>query len=237
MADAEGPASGPLADHGAVLAAVRRCRVAAAAGRTDRTVRAGAVDETEPVGAGSAGSDVPGDPDDPMVNSLAALRLLGGLRSHLDEMERLLIEELREQRVSWASIAAALGLASRQAAEQRWLRLSGEATRDPARTRVIRARQRSVDEAFGVEITALRTATRAALRQLAADPTWDGRHPVAGLARRTLELAGAAAPPAMFALVQEVVRDLERMPATKRGAVGEDALHLLRAALRAATPT
>nr|MDT0656672.1 hypothetical protein [Micromonospora sp. DSM 115978] len=58
-----------------------------------------------------------------VVDHLDPLRLVPLLRVHLDEVERRLIEDARDRGASWARVAAALGLATRQAAEQRWLRL------------------------------------------------------------------------------------------------------------------
>jgi hypothetical protein len=55
---------------------------------------------------------------------LAALVLIRQLRDDLARWEPQLITAARELGTSWASIAPALGLASRQAAERRYLRLS-----------------------------------------------------------------------------------------------------------------
>ncbi|MFJ6196684.1 hypothetical protein [Micromonospora sp. NPDC092111] len=171
------------------------------------------------------------------AESLAALRLLGAVRARLDDAERQLIESAREQRASWGQIAGSLGLASRQAAEQRWLRLSGAATRDPERVRGDRQRQRSVDAPFGVPIGQLRAAVRAVHGQLCADPDWDGRHPRAGLARSTLALAGSADPGALFALASQVIDDLGAIPIDRLPAPLPAALDRLRRAVDAATPT
>ncbi|MDW5325969.1 hypothetical protein [Plantactinospora sp. KLBMP9567] len=167
---------------------------------------------------------------------LAALRRLGGLRAGLDEAERRLVEAAREQRASWAQIATALGLASRQAAEQRWVRLSGAATRDPARVRVERKRQQSVDTAFGAEISRLRAAVVTAHRQLGTEPDRDDWHPLVRLAHTTLGLAGSADPGGLYALATRAVDDLERVPAEQFGGALPDALHRLRQALDQASP-
>ncbi|MEO3928043.1 hypothetical protein ABGB07_29865 [Micromonosporaceae bacterium B7E4] len=167
---------------------------------------------------------------------LAALRLLGGLRAGLDEAERRLVEAAREQRTSWAQIATALGLASRQAAEQRWVRLSGAATRDPARVRVERKRQQSVDTAFGAEVSRLRAAVVAVHRQLGTEPDRGDWHPWARLAHTTLGLAGSADPGGLYALAVHAVDDLERVPAEQFGGALPDALDRLRRALDQATP-
>jgi hypothetical protein len=54
---------------------------------------------------------------------LAALVLLRGLRDELAGWEPELIAKARELGTSWADLAPALGVASRQAAERRYLRL------------------------------------------------------------------------------------------------------------------
>ncbi|MGW6443471.1 HSP18 transcriptional regulator [Lentzea sp. NPDC055074] len=54
---------------------------------------------------------------------LAALMLLRRLRSELADWEPQLIAAARELGTSWADLAPALGVASRQAAERRYLRL------------------------------------------------------------------------------------------------------------------
>ncbi|MGW4467718.1 hypothetical protein [Micromonospora sp. NPDC004704] len=144
---------------------------------------------------------------------LEALALLDGVRGDLDRIERELIESARDRRTSWARIAAALGLASRQAAEQRWLRLRGEAGRDPVQVRGALQRQRTVDNTYGVVIRLLRTAVVNAYRQVDADPDWDARHPRAALARTSIEVARTAAPGALYALVIEVIADLDAMTA------------------------
>ncbi|SES45039.1 HSP18 transcriptional regulator [Actinokineospora terrae] len=59
---------------------------------------------------------------------LAALTLLRHLRDELAGWEPRLIEAAREAGVSWARIAPALGVASRQAAERRYLRIRPDGT-------------------------------------------------------------------------------------------------------------
>lgn len=60
--------------------------------------------------------------------SLAALSALRALRDQLAEWEPELIAAARESGASWAALAPALGVASRQAAERRYLRLRPSAT-------------------------------------------------------------------------------------------------------------
>ena len=57
------------------------------------------------------------------MDELAGLTSLQALRSDLDRRELDLIDRARHAGATWAEIAAALGLASRQAAEQRRQRL------------------------------------------------------------------------------------------------------------------
>ncbi|MGC7097786.1 HSP18 transcriptional regulator [Amycolatopsis lurida] len=71
----------------------------------------------------------PGASPQALLDALTALRLL---REELAAWEPELISAARARGVSWAALAPALGVASRQAAERRYLRLnpsaSGEAT-------------------------------------------------------------------------------------------------------------
>ncbi|MBF9128099.1 hypothetical protein I0C86_03695 [Plantactinospora sp. S1510] len=167
---------------------------------------------------------------------LAALHLLGALRKSLDDAERQLLESARTQRASWAQIATSLGLGSRQAAEQRWLRLSGGVSRDPERVRVDRKRQRSIDTPYGPEIGRLRATVLAVHRQLAADAGLENRHPRAGLARTTLALAVSAEPGALFTLAAQAVDDLDTVPVERLPPPLPSALDRLRRAVSAATP-
>jgi len=59
---------------------------------------------------------------------LAALATLRAVRERLAEWEPELIAEARNRGISWAALAPALGVASRQAAERRFLRLRPSAT-------------------------------------------------------------------------------------------------------------
>jgi hypothetical protein len=133
--------------------------------------------------------------------ALAALALVADLREDLDVAERRLIGGLRDRGVSWQEIAGALGLRSRQAAEQRWLRLSGSAGRDAAGARAERRRQRSTDIAAGEEVVELRAAVAALYHRL-------GRGTALALPRRTLQAALNASPGALFDLARLAVTDL-----------------------------
>ncbi|MFE9767995.1 type III effector protein [Streptomyces sp. NPDC005808] len=69
--------------------------------------------------------DSPGAPDAPgpgTEQALASLMLLRQVREQLAEWETGLIETARDSGASWADLAHPLGVASRQAAERRYLR-------------------------------------------------------------------------------------------------------------------
>lgn len=157
-------------------------------------------------------TEVLADPDPADDDLLAALAALRRARADLDATERALIERARERRVPWPRIAGALGLRSRQAAEQRLLRLSADRGRDPASARQARDRQRTADDANGQAVADLRAAARAAHRHILADPGWDSRHPRAALVRTSLAEAAYAQPSALFALTEAAVADLAGMP-------------------------
>jgi hypothetical protein len=107
------------------------------------------------VGRLSSAPSVPGAEADlpPVGDLLPALVRLRGLRDCLTEWEPRLIEAARAAGVSWTQLAPALGVASRQAAERRYLRLNRHAS-DPGLTgeqRVKAARdQRAGERAVAV---------------------------------------------------------------------------------------
>jgi hypothetical protein len=82
---------------------------------------------------------------------LTGLENLHEIRGYLDRWEPALITAARERGLTWAQIAPALGLASRQAAERRYLRLNPHAVDTPGSTRELRVEatrnQRSADRA------------------------------------------------------------------------------------------
>lgn len=101
---------------------------------------------------------------DPVLQALVALR---ELRALLDEWEPQLIGAARSAGVSWAELAPALGVASRQAAERRYLRLrrtdaDAAGTTQDQRVQAVRDR-RAGDRA----VNAWARAHGADLRQLA----------------------------------------------------------------------
>jgi hypothetical protein len=144
-------------------------------------------------------------------HGLAALALVGRLRAELDRIERDLVGSARERGLTWREVAAALGLRSRQAAAQRWLRLRA-LDRGPAAGRH-RSRQRSVDADLWPEVAALRAAVSTLYGRLArladrAGPT----HPAVTLALQTLSAAPDATPGALHDLARHAVRDLRGVP-------------------------
>ena len=96
---------------------------------------------------------------------LAALMLLRQLRDELSGWEPQLIEAARELGTSWADLAPALGVASRQAAEKRYLRVrrTGESGTGDERVQAERDR-RAGDKA----VAAWARENAAVLRGLAA---------------------------------------------------------------------
>ncbi|MEV0679285.1 HSP18 transcriptional regulator [Actinosynnema sp. NPDC050436] len=76
---------------------------------------------------------------------LAALELLRRLKAELTGWEPRLIEAARAQGTSWGRLAPALGVASRQAAERRYLRLRQDLG-DTAEGRVRAERERRAGE-------------------------------------------------------------------------------------------
>jgi hypothetical protein len=169
---------------------------------------------------------------------LAALAFVPRLRRELDGLERAAIDVARRSGASWSDIALALGLGSRQAAEQRRLRLGGDAVRpadrpppapsapakptflsgpmdgqvsamrDVARARRQRAGQRDVDSAAGERVVEVRRAAADLAVALDATGGRAGLGPAAFLARRTLDVALTADPGPLFDLARLAVDDL-----------------------------
>lgn len=110
--------------------------------------------DLEQIGSAVDAARAPAGAPAPPVTStqfLVALSLLRGLREHLAGWEPELIDAARTHGASWADLAPALGVASRQAAERRALRLrpgdgstpTGDGRVSAERDR--RAGQRAVD--------------------------------------------------------------------------------------------
>jgi hypothetical protein len=96
---------------------------------------------------------------------LAALVVLRTLRTQLSDLEPRLIASARALGTSWASLAPALGVASRQAAERRYLRLRPDADHPTGEARVRAERDRRAGDRA---VTAWATDHAATLRALAA---------------------------------------------------------------------
>jgi hypothetical protein len=148
---------------------------------------------------------------------VAALRLIPTLREELDGVERAVIDAARRSGVSWTEIASALGLRSRQAAEQRRLRLGAGAGRDAAEARQRRRRQRSVDRVAGERAVALRAAVEDLVTVLDREVPAPAGPPTLGLARRTLRIASEADPGAVVDLARLAVQDLEPVVGARLG--------------------
>jgi hypothetical protein len=135
----------------------------AAIATVEQTVRQLTTDAEDPVAAG---------PD--AVNAkkvVAALAELRDIQEQLAAWEPLLIGAARDRGVSWAAIAPALGVASRQAAERRYLRLNPHGTDSAGMTgeqRVQAARDRRAGERA---VTQWARDNAARLRRLAAQIT------------------------------------------------------------------
>ncbi|MEU6641217.1 HSP18 transcriptional regulator [Saccharomonospora sp. NPDC046836] len=108
----------------------------------------------------AAGKELRGD------QLLAALVLVRELRDDLTGWEPQLIEAARELGISWAELAQALGVASRQAAERRYLRLRRPGAADSTADGRVRAeRNRRAGERAVASWAKENSAT---LRRLAA---------------------------------------------------------------------
>ncbi|UQX03774.1 HSP18 transcriptional regulator [Streptomyces sp. RerS4] len=100
--------------------------------------------------------------------ALASLLLLRQVREQLADWESGLIETAREAGASWADLAGPLGVASRQAAERRYLRLRPGAAGATGEQRVQAVRDR---RAADRTVTAWARDNAAALRSLAGQIT------------------------------------------------------------------
>lgn len=121
--------------------------------RTARTTRDG-----EPAEPGRASSE----------QALAALLLLREVRDQLADWEPGLIEAAREAGASWADLAHPLGVASRQAAERRYLRVRPGKPGATGEQRVQATRDR---RAADRTVTTWARTNAATLRQLAGQIT------------------------------------------------------------------
>ncbi|MCX2968074.1 type III effector protein [Streptomyces sp. TRM70308] len=138
----------------AALAALRTIQQAVHAGHPDRIPREGAPDAA----SGPPTAD----------QALAALLALREVREQLACWEPPLIEAARQAGASWAELAPPLGVASRQAAERRYLRVRPGAPGSTGEQRVQATRDR---RAADRTVTTWARGNAAALRQLAGQIT------------------------------------------------------------------
>ncbi|MBQ1020939.1 hypothetical protein KBX71_24105 [Micromonospora sp. D93] len=145
-----------------------------------------------------------------MTSELARLAEVRATRVRLDEQELEIIDRARQDGATWAQIATALGLGSRQAAEQRRQRLVAAGW----------SRRQQRDLRLPPQIAALRTAVADLGRWIGADQRWDDRFRRAALVRSTVDAALDAAPGSLYALALHLAADLaeagERLPAPAR---------------------
>ncbi|MDX2848653.1 HSP18 transcriptional regulator [Streptomyces sp. PA03-3a] len=131
---------------------------ATALGAIDRAVREARAADAMPA--------PPSDGD--AEEAIASLLLLREVREQLAGWERGLIETARAAGASWADLAGPLGVASRQAAERRYLRLQPGAAGSTGEDRVRATRDR---RAADRTVTAWARDNAADLRRLAAHVT------------------------------------------------------------------
>ncbi|MFH8367229.1 hypothetical protein [Streptomyces sp. NPDC018031] len=122
----------PAADRPPTPAPVPFLAAAAALRAIDEAVRA----------ARAADADEPPAADPEPRQALASLLLLREVREQLSGWESGLIETARAAGASWADLAGPLGVASRQAAERRYLRLRPGAADTTGEQRVQATRDR-----------------------------------------------------------------------------------------------
>jgi hypothetical protein len=168
-----------------------------------------------------------GEPSRPDVNT--SLTLVGGLRRDLDRIEHRLIGLARGAGASWQEIADSLGLRSRQAAEQRYLRLDASAEPDLGAVRKRVARRREMDARADARAARLRAAAGALIDELEqAVRRTEGVDAVAALALNTLRIAVDSEAGALYDLVTQALDDLRGLPR----ALSSDALGTAAAGAR-----
>ncbi|WP_316764164.1 type III effector protein [Streptomyces herbicida] len=160
--------------------------------------------------------------------ALASLLLLRQVREQLAGWETGLIETARNAGASWADLARPLGVASRQAAERRYLRIRPGTPGSTGEQRVRATRDR---RAADRTVTAWARANAANLRQLAGQITAATGLPAAArgpIAELTAALAGndaaalvgpltltqpylASDHPDLAARIDDLVRDTDRL--------------------------
>ncbi|WP_030394353.1 hypothetical protein [Kitasatospora purpeofusca] len=145
-----------------------------------------------PVSRPPAASDTREGPD----QALAALVLLRELRGRLAGWEAGLVETAREAGATWADLAHPMGVASRQAAENRYLRLKPAAAASPSGTGAERVKAVRDRRAADRSVTVWARENAAELRVLAARITTAALAPGARPAQAALTTALAATDPA-----------------------------------------
>ncbi len=144
------------------------------------------------------GSQPPAAPDrqEGPEQALAALMLLRELRTQLAGWEAGLVESAREAGATWADLARPMGVASRQAAETRYLRLKPARDSTPAGTGAERVKAVRDQRAADRTITAWARDNAAELRVLAARITTTALAPGARPAQAALTAALGGTDPA-----------------------------------------
>ncbi|MFD8596030.1 hypothetical protein ACFV1L_13590 [Kitasatospora sp. NPDC059646] len=178
------PAAGPPRPHGpaSFLAA------AAALAAIDDAVRTAQDQAAPPAGAA--------DRHEGPEQALAALVLLRELRTELAGWEAGLVETARQAGATWADLAHPMGVASRQAAENRYLRLKPAIGAPHAATGAERVKAVRDRRAADRSVTAWARDNAAELRVLAARLTTTPLPPEAHSAQTALTAALAAPDPA-----------------------------------------
>ncbi|WP_354644757.1 hypothetical protein [Kitasatospora camelliae] len=169
---------------------------AAALAAIDDAVRAAQAPDATPTGP-SAGHPSPEEAGP--EQALAALVLLRELRAELAGWEAGLVENARAAGATWADLARPMGVASRQAAENRYLRLHpARATAPAAGTETGAERVKAVRDRRAAERTVAAWArdNAADLRVLAARITTTGLAPDARPAQAALTAALGTTDPA-----------------------------------------
>lgn len=147
------------------------------------------------------------------VDVNASLTLIGGLRHDLDRAEHRLIGLARSTGAGWQEIADSLGLRSRQAAEQRYLRLDANAEPDIGAVRRRLARRRELDARADARAARLRAATGALIDELEqVVRRSEDVNAVAALALSTVRIAVDAEAGALCDLVAQALDDLRGLP-------------------------
>ncbi|GAA3340383.1 hypothetical protein GCM10020358_27780 [Amorphoplanes nipponensis] len=146
---------------------------------------------------------------------LGRLAEIAAARAGLDARELELIDRARQAGATWGQVAGALGLASRQAAEQRRQRLVAAA----------RSRRHVQDLRYAPAIVTLRAAVDDLHRSIAADRRWPARFPRAALVRATVQAALDAPPGGLYALAVQADEDLVTAPVPGYVRVAAAALH------------